>query len=86
MATLPPFKAFRSYAPSLDALKIYTRAHGAKTTNLVINLDHDPEWLLDDEESRGKTLQEVGLENEAEVSFFKREEYEEFKRDPTTTW
>ncbi|PWN53201.1 hypothetical protein IE53DRAFT_295198, partial [Violaceomyces palustris] len=41
----PSFKAFRSYASKLDTLKLYTKAHGSKTTNLIINLDH-PEWLL----------------------------------------
>ncbi|PWN26077.1 hypothetical protein BDZ90DRAFT_267601 [Jaminaea rosea] len=85
VSTLPAFKAFRTHAPKLDCLKIYTRAHGAKTTNLIINLDH-PEWLLDDAENRSKTLQEVGLENEAEVSIFNREDYEAFLKDPTTTW
>lgn len=29
-----------------DTLKIYTHAHGSKTMNLVINLDHD-DWVLD---------------------------------------
>lgn len=42
------FRAFRSYADQLDTLKLYTRAHGAKTTNLIINLDHD-DWILVDE-------------------------------------
>merc|ERR1712157_599317 len=37
------FRAFRSFADKLDTLKLYTRAHGSKTTNLIINLDH-PEW------------------------------------------
>ncbi|EUC62167.1 cytoplasm protein, putative [Rhizoctonia solani AG-3 Rhs1AP] len=32
----------------LDTLKLYTKAHGAKTTNLIINLDHD-DWILDDD-------------------------------------
>lgn len=65
-------------------MKIYTRAHGAKTTNLIINLDR-PEWVLDGE-NKGKTLAELGLENEAELSFFHRTDYEEFLKDPTTKW
>lgn len=106
------FKAFRTYAPKLDTLKIYTRAHGAKTTNLIINLDH-PEWVLDQDKQR--PLVDLGLgesrispdalacdamcsdrlalyisslsaENEAELSFFNREEYEAFLVDPTTKW
>ncbi|KAJ1926098.1 hypothetical protein IWQ60_004074 [Tieghemiomyces parasiticus] len=28
-----------------DTLKIYTKAHGSKTNNLIVNLDHD-EWFL----------------------------------------
>ena len=65
-----------------DTLKIYTRAHGAKTTNLIINLDH-PEWVL---EAGEKTLFELGLENEAELSLFHRPDYEAFLKDPETRW
>lgn len=94
------FRAFRSYADKLDTLKLYTRAHGAKTTNLIINLDH-PEWLLEDEnlgkllkeggsgEGRTKentTLAEIGVENETELSFFNREAYESFLANPNTKW
>lgn len=76
------FKAFRSFADKLDTLKIYTRAHGAKTTNLIINLDH-PDWILED---GSKTLLELGLENEAELSLFNRTDYEEFIQNPETKW
>ena len=38
-------------------MKLYTLAHGHKTTNLIINLDHD-EWILNDLD---KTLVEVGV-------------------------
>ncbi|KAF5376545.1 hypothetical protein D9757_008255 [Collybiopsis confluens] len=62
----------------LDTLKLYSQAHGAKTTNLIINLDHD-EWILDDD---NKTLVEAGFENETEISFFNRDSYEEFKVNP----
>jgi hypothetical protein len=40
-----------------DTLKLYTKAHGSKTTNLIINLDHD-EWILDDPEA---TLTSLGI-------------------------
>lgn len=80
--TSATFKPFRSWADKLDTLKIYTRAHGAKTTNLIINLDK-PEWILDDD---SKTLQELGLENEAELSLFNRPDYESFLRNPETKW
>jgi len=63
-------------------MKLYTKAHGAKTTNLIINLDHD-DWILDDD---SKLLVDVGFENETEVSLFNRELYEAFKANPETRW
>ncbi|KIK63845.1 hypothetical protein GYMLUDRAFT_40928 [Collybiopsis luxurians FD-317 M1] len=66
----------------LDTMKLYAQAHGAKTTNLIINLDRD-EWILDDD---SKTLADLGFENETEISFFNRELYEEFKKNPETAW
>jgi len=66
----------------LDTLKLYTKAHGAKTTNLIINLDHD-DWILGDD---SKTLADCGFENETEVSFFNREMYDKFKANPETKW
>ncbi|KAF9935961.1 hypothetical protein BGZ65_002846 [Modicella reniformis] len=35
-----------------NTLKLYTKAHGAKTMNLIINLDHDEDWILDDNNKR----------------------------------
>ncbi|KAI0831789.1 hypothetical protein BC628DRAFT_1349788 [Trametes gibbosa] len=67
---------------TFDTLKLYTKAHGSKTTNLIINLDHD-EWIFLDD---AKTLADLGLENESEVSFFNRELYEAFKKHPDTKW
>ncbi|KAK0546074.1 hypothetical protein OC845_004780 [Tilletia horrida] len=82
VAAQPAFKPFRSFAPKLDTLKLYTRAHGAKTTNLIINLDH-PEWIFDDED---KTLADLGIENETELSLFHRPDYEAFLADPQVRW
>lgn len=76
----PGWKAYRNV--DLDTLKLYTKAHGAKTSNLIINLDHD-DWILGDE---SKTLAEVGLENETEVSFFNREAYEKYRLNPEIRW
>jgi hypothetical protein len=59
-------------------MKLYNQAHSSKTTNLIINLDHD-DWILDDED---KLLVDLGFKNETEVSFFNREAYEKFKIDP----
>ncbi|KAJ8514880.1 hypothetical protein ONZ45_g7626 [Pleurotus djamor] len=58
-----------------DTMKLYSKAHGAKTTNLIINLDHD-DWIFDDD---SKLLVDLGFENETEVSFFNRDAYEQFK-------
>ncbi|KAF5330631.1 hypothetical protein D9619_005717 [Psilocybe cf. subviscida] len=78
------FSAHRSshFSSNPDTLKLYTKAHGSKTSNLIINLDHD-EWILDDD---SKTLTEVGFENETEVSFFSRQDYDDFKLNPETSW
>ncbi|KAK0531421.1 hypothetical protein OC835_003673 [Tilletia horrida] len=82
VSTQPAFKPFRTFAPKLDTLKLYTRAHGAKTTNLIINLDH-PEWIYDDDD---KTLAELGVENETELSLFHRTDYDAFIADPQVRW
>ncbi|CCM06097.1 uncharacterized protein FIBRA_08344 [Fibroporia radiculosa] len=74
--TQPGWKPYRN--ATIDTLKLYTKAHGAKTTNLIINLDHD-DWILDDDT---KILSDYGFENETEISFFNRKLYEEFKANP----
>jgi hypothetical protein len=42
-----------------DSLKIYTHAHGSKTMNLVINFEHDEDWLLN--LTTDKHLHELGV-------------------------
>ncbi|RSH84711.1 uncharacterized protein EHS24_006235 [Apiotrichum porosum] len=74
------FKLYRQV--QLDTLKKYTVAHGHKTQNLIINLDHD-EWILSD---MAQTLVAVGCENETELSLFNRAAYDEFKAHPETKW
>ncbi|KAI9594934.1 hypothetical protein BDF19DRAFT_465814 [Syncephalis fuscata] len=64
-----------------DTLKVYTQAHGSKTNNLIINLNHD-EWIMEDT----KQLADYGLANETELSFFNRDAYETFKNDPQVKW
>jgi len=76
----PGWKPYRNVV--LDTLKLYTQAHGAKTTNLIINLDHD-EWILDDDT---QVLADLGFENETEVSFFNKELYTQFQANPQTSW
>ncbi|KAJ3318919.1 hypothetical protein HDU76_000691 [Blyttiomyces sp. JEL0837] len=73
---------FRPYVNnSFDTLKLYMKAHGAKTQNLIINLDHE-DWFLEDE----KLLSDCGIENETEISFFNRTMYDEYKAHPETKW
>jgi len=78
--TQAAWKTYRTV--ELDTLKLYTKAHGAKTTNLIINLDHE-DWILDD---NSVPLASRGLENETELSFFNRKDYEAFKLNPETKW
>ncbi|KAH3684252.1 hypothetical protein WICPIJ_004772 [Wickerhamomyces pijperi] len=67
-----------------DTLKIYTKAHGTKSMNLVINFEKDDEWVLKLDDT--KTLQELGVENETEISMFKWVDYEAFKANPEEKW
>jgi len=76
----PGWKAYRTV--TLDTLKLYTKAHGAKSQNLIINLEND-EWILNND---NEMLSSLGFENETEVSFFNREAYEQFKLNPETKW
>ncbi|CAK7897172.1 altered inheritance rate of mitochondria protein 29 [[Candida] anglica] len=76
-----------------DSLKVYTRAHGSKSMNLVINFDHDDaEWLLMSQDSSNpisgdsKSLWDLGIENETELSVFNWAAYQEFKANPEEKW
>ncbi|XP_019630393.1 PREDICTED: UPF0538 protein C2orf76 homolog [Branchiostoma belcheri] len=75
---LPP--PFRKHA--YDTLKLEFKAHCNKTNNPVINTGDDEKLML----KSGATLRESGVENETEISFFKREEYENFVENPVTKW
>ncbi|AGO12675.1 AaceriADR201Wp [[Ashbya] aceris (nom. inval.)] len=76
------FRAFRTV--DYDALKIYTHAHGTKTVNLVINLDHD-EWLLDVGDGT-RSLAEWGVRDETELSMFNLAAYREYAAHPEDRW
>ncbi|SCW02235.1 LAFE_0F01948g1_1 [Lachancea fermentati] len=77
------FRPFRNV--DYDTLKIYTHAHGSKTVNLVINFDHDEDWILNlGDES--KKLVDYGVGNETEISLFKMQDYLDFKADPEEKW
>ncbi|CAG8510365.1 13033_t:CDS:2 [Ambispora gerdemannii] len=73
----PGLKPFRSV--NYDTLKLYTKAHGTKSQNLTINLDHDNDWVLNDDQA---TLISCGLENETELSFFDLAAYQAYKTHP----
>ncbi|KAL8281112.1 hypothetical protein RQP46_006470 [Phenoliferia psychrophenolica] len=79
--TASGFKPFRTTV--LDTLKLYTVAHGSKTTNLIINFDNDADWILNDD---SVTLASIGIQNETEISFFNRALYDAFKINPTQNW
>jgi len=68
---------------TFDTLKIYRKSQGTKPNNLIINMDKDDEWILNNDK---KTVHEVGLENEDEVSFFNRSDYEKYKLHPEVKW
>lgn len=74
-----------------NALKVYTHAHGTKSMNLVINLDHDERDLIvcTDESNpvdKESPLWDLGIENETEISIFNYRAYEEFKANPEEKW
>ncbi|CAH1789961.1 unnamed protein product, partial [Owenia fusiformis] len=72
----PPFRTF-----TFDTLKIEHKAHGAKTSDPIINRDND-EMIL----KKGSTIVESGIENETELSYFKLEDYERYKQNPEVIW
>ncbi|KTW27373.1 hypothetical protein T552_02352 [Pneumocystis carinii B80] len=75
----PEYKAYQT--SKFDTLKIYVHSQRTKTSNRIINLDND-EWILDP----CMTLECCGVENETELSFFNRSEYEQFKANPQEKW
>lgn len=70
-----------------DTLKLYTKAHGTKSMNLVINFDDDEELIIySPTVSSDKSLWECGIENETEISLFKYEDYVQFRENPEEKW
>eukprot|EP00105_Crassostrea_gigas_P044644 XP_019928792.1 PREDICTED: UPF0538 protein C2orf76 homolog isoform X2 [Crassostrea gigas] len=65
-----------------DTLKISHKAYGYKSNDPVINLEDDEKLILKEESS----LKENGVENETEISFFKMEDYLEYKKNPHLAW
>ncbi|EDK42784.1 hypothetical protein PVL30_000924 [Lodderomyces elongisporus] len=74
---------------SYDSMKIYTQAHGSKSMNLVINFEKDDEWVLlkqGEEVLKGKSLWDLNVRNETEISVFNWDAYLEFKKNPEEKW
>lgn len=72
----PPFKKF-----AYDTMKISHKAHGTKSGNLAINVEDDDKLIL----KSGFSLTDSGVENETEISFFKMNDYLEYKKSAVTT-
>ncbi|KAI9302071.1 hypothetical protein BJ944DRAFT_167951 [Cunninghamella echinulata] len=66
-----------------NTLKLYTVAHGHKTMNLIINMEDDDRLIYNDDSA---ALAWAGVENETEISFFNRQQYEEYKKNPEMKW
>lgn len=66
----PPFKSF-----NFDCMKIEHQAFGSKTSNTVMNCENDEELILKEH----LTLENCGVKHETEISFFNREDYEQYK-------
>ncbi|KAF9110017.1 hypothetical protein BGX27_006878 [Mortierella sp. AM989] len=79
--TTPGWKPYHNVV--FDTLKIYTKAHGSKTMNLIINMENDEDWILSNDDD---VLISHGIENETEISIFNRELYEAFKKNPDIKW
>lgn len=64
-----------------NTVKIYTKAHGSKSMNLVINFENDDDWVLVSPSVEGsdKSLWDLGIQNETELSLFNWNDYVEYK-------
>ncbi|XP_023230659.1 UPF0538 protein C2orf76 homolog [Centruroides sculpturatus] len=74
---IPPFRTYQ-----YDTMKIHHQAHRAKGADPVINVDDDDNSILKED----KTLNESGVCNETELSFFKLEDYIRYKENPQHLW
>lgn len=73
----PPFKTF-----DYDTLKIEYKAHGAKTSDPLMNTEDDDNLILKD----GMSLKDNGIEHETEISYFKKEGYMKYKTNKEVKW
>ncbi|KAM7447671.1 hypothetical protein ABFA07_004206 [Porites harrisoni] len=73
----PPFKTF-----AYDTMKIQHKAHGAKTSDPVINTENDEALIL----KLDSSLHDNGIEHETEISLFKKEDYKKYQANPILKW
>ena len=67
----------------LDTFKRYYTRHAAKTNNAIINVGEDDKMVIFD---MVRTLADLGLTHETEISWFNWEEYQKFCKDPQFKW
>lgn len=67
-----------------NSIKIYTKAHGSKSMNLVINFDNDEDWVLVNPSNNGdkQSLWDLDIRNETELSLFNWDDYVAYKENP----
>ncbi|GEQ72367.1 hypothetical protein JCM33374_g6054 [Metschnikowia sp. JCM 33374] len=87
--TTGSFRPYRNV--QYDTLKVYTHAHGSKSMNLVINFDNDEQDILHCDDANNlvhseKSLWDLGVENETEISVFNYQDYISFKANPEEKW
>ena len=71
-----------------NSIKIYTKAHGSKSMNLVINFDNDEDWVLVNPSNNGdkQSLWDLDIRNETELSLFNWDDYVAYKENPVEKW
>lgn len=86
IATTGSLRPYRNV--QYDSLKIYTKAHGSKSMNLVINFENDEDWVILKKglPTKDKSLWDLGIQNETEISMFNWDDYLEYKKNPEEKW
>ncbi|KAF8001421.1 hypothetical protein HF325_003922 [Metschnikowia pulcherrima] len=87
--TTGSFRPYRNV--KYDTLKVYTHAHGSKSMNLVINFENDEKDIVHCEDESNlvqneKSLWDLGVENETEISVFNYQDYAAYKANPEEKW
>mmetsp|Transcript_6155 Transcript_6155/g.8958 ORF Transcript_6155/g.8958 Transcript_6155/m.8958 type:complete len:126 (-) Transcript_6155:79-456(-) len=76
--------AYRAHrTKKYDCFKLYAVKQGHKANCLVINMENDETLML---EARNVPLSKLGVTDESEISYFVKEEYLEYKKNPVIKW